>query len=254
MAILGTAKKLEICCGDLESVKAAVGGGADRIELCSALAVGGLTPSAGMIRSALSMRGSAAIHVLIRTREGDFLYTHDEVEAMLYDIETCRRLGAQGVVIGALRSDGTIDVDVCRRLVAAASGMSITFHRAFDLCNDPLKAIEDIIATGCDRILTSGCAPTATEGIPMLKKLNAISSGRIVILAGSGINPGNAESILTLAGVNELHASARSPMISHMEYRHEGVSMGNPDSDEYTRMTTDASTVTQLANIIHHSK
>jgi len=244
-------RKLEICCGDLQSVEAAVAGGADRIELCSSLATGGLTPSHGMIRQALCLRGQAAVHVLIRPREGDFLYTPAEIEAMLEDIQMCRREGVQGIVIGALNPDGTIDMDTCGLMANEAGDMNVTFHRAFDLCKNPVSALEDVIAIGCNRILTSGCAPSALEGAAMLHQLNSLAAGRITIMAGSGVSPENASEILSLTGVNELHASARSMQASRMTFRHNGVAMGNANSNEYSRLMTDSLIVKQLAKILH---
>lgn len=252
-------RKLEICCGDINSVRAALNGGADRVELCSGLEAGGLTPSIGLIRGAVSCRNEMTstgsdkkmlIHVLIRPREGDFLYTEDEIDIMTDDIDAAKKAGADGVVIGALLPDGSIDMEACRKMAAHANGMNLTFHRAFDLCSDADKALEQLIELGCNRVLTSGQAPTAQAGIEMLKHLNELAAGRITILAGSGVNPANANIIITGSGVKELHASARSKIPSKMEFRNEGVAMGAPDRDEYSRKTTDQSIVRQLSNII----
>ncbi len=245
-------KKLEICCGDIESVRAALDGGADRVELCSGLEAGGLTPSIGLIRAAVAMKKDSKmlVHVLIRPREGDFLYTDEEVDIMIDDIDAARQAGADGVVIGALLPDGSIDMQACRRMIEHAIGMNITFHRAFDLCCNAEKALEDIISLGCNRILTSGQAPTAAKGVETLAHLNKLANGQIILLAGSGVNPSNASEILEKSGVRELHASARSTCPSKMEYRNEGVSMGSPDSDEYSRKTTNQAIVRQLANIL----
>ncbi len=247
-----TDRKLEICCGDIDSVAAAVAGGADRVELCSALAEGGVTPSEGLIGKALEMRGKAGVHVLIRPRGGDFLYDSQEADIMVRDVLTARRLGAQGIVIGALKTDGSIDTELCRRLISEAEDMSVTFHRAFDLCASPMESLEQIIGLGCDRILTSGLAPSAELGAEMLKRLNEKAAGRIIILAGGGVSPANAERILELSGVSELHASARSAIKSPMTYRNAGVAMGRPDSDEYSRLVTDKTIVRQLSDIIHN--
>jgi len=246
-------RKLEICCGDIQSVRAALEGGADRVELCSGLEAGGLTPSIGLIKAAVEIAKSTKmlVHVLIRPREGDFLYTEDETEVMISDIDSAREAGADGVVIGALNQDGDIDVETCRRMVEHAHGLNITFHRAFDLCRDAEKALENIIELGCNRILTSGQAPTAEKGIGTLQHLNKIADGRLTILAGSGVTPANARKIIDEAEVCELHASARSTCKSKMVYRNEGVSMGAPDSDEYTRKATDQSIVKQLSEIIN---
>ncbi|WP_435052599.1 copper homeostasis protein CutC, partial [Paramuribaculum intestinale] len=151
---------LEVCAGDIESVYAASRGGAQRVELCSALADGGITPSTGFIRQAVRVPGMK-VHVLIRPRGGDFLYTPEEVASMTDDIVAAREAGAHGVVIGALTPDGDIDMDACRHMMEAAAGMNVTFHRAFDLCRDPFEALDDIIALGCNRLLTSGQAASA---------------------------------------------------------------------------------------------
>lgn len=199
--------KLEVCCADLQSVQAAVEGGAYRIELCQALEIDGLTPSEVMMELAIDMK--IPVQVLIRPREGNFVYNEDEVQTMLKDIRLAKRLGANGVVIGALRPDGSIDEETVRRLVDEAEGLSITFHRAFDVCAKPLEALEQIISLGCHRLLTSGQAPTAEQGIPLLKKLVEQAAGRIIIMPGSGVNPQNAHRILAETGAHEIHGSLR---------------------------------------------
>ncbi|MBP3537916.1 MAG: copper homeostasis protein CutC [Muribaculaceae bacterium] len=243
--------RLEICCGDFSSVVTAIAGGADRVELCSGLDAGGLTPSAGFIEAAVAERGKAAVHVLIRPREGDFLYSAKEIEIMESDIAAARAAGAQGVVIGALNSDGSVDTATCRRLINAAGGLSVTFHRAFDMTSDPARALEEIIALGCDRILTSGCAPTAAEGAEMLRRLNETAAGRIIILGGCGVVPTNAAAIIASTGLTELHASARSSVESLMTFRNSNVAMGAAGSDEFSRKSTDISKVRLLAETLH---
>lgn len=244
--------QLEICCGDIQSVKAAVEAGADRIELCSALEVGGVTPSAGLITTAVAMRGATRVHVLIRPREGDFVYSPEETEIMIADILTAKKCGAQGVVIGALTPEGHIDIAICSRLMEAAGEMSVTFHRAFDMCADSRRALEEIIALGCDKILTSGLANTAAEGIPALRTLNEAASGRITLIGASGVNPANAPRLLEEAGLHELHASARKRVDSTMIFRNGGVAMGADGADEYSRMVTDPAIVAQLLEIVHN--
>ena len=205
-------RRLEVCAGSIESIKAAYKGGAYRVELCSALSEDGLTPSVGMIRYAKSLEG-LKVNVLIRPRCGDFVYTDEEVRCMADDIRVCGELGVDGVVIGALTPQGDIDLDVCRRLAECAKGMSITFHRAFDVCRRPFEALEQIIALGCDRLLTSGQAPTADKGIDMLRQLVSKAQGRLIIMPGSGVNPQNAAAILDEARTTEIHASARSSRV-----------------------------------------
>lgn len=245
--------ELEICCGDIDSVKAAVDAGADRIELCSALEVGGITPSIGLLKEAIRLRNTTRIHVLIRPREGDFVYTDDEVNIMLSDIETASKCGAQGVVIGALLPDGSIDLTTCRKLMNAATGMSVTFHRAFDMCANVSEALEQIIELGCDRILTSGQANTALEGVDTLSKLHQQAENRIILIGASGVNPDNANEIISKTGLSELHASARTSVTSKMTYRNENVAMGADGSDEYTRKVTCSQLVAQLMNIVHNN-
>ena len=198
---------LEVCCGDLQSVRAAKEGGAHRVELCRALDVDGLTPSQAMMEEAIGT--GIPVQILIRPREGDFVYSKDEVESMLCDIRLAKKLGANGVVIGALKPDGSIDEDIIRRLVEEAEGMSITFHRAFDVCGKPFEALEQIISLGCHRLLTSGQAPTAEQGIPLLKRLVEQSAGRLIIMPGAGVNVNNALRILSETGANEIHGSLR---------------------------------------------
>lgn len=237
-------KILEICCGSIESVIAAKEGGAQRIELCSALNEGGVTPSVGLMREARKV--GITMNVLIRPRGGDFLYTDEEVRIMIEDIQMAREIGADGVVIGALTKEGDIDMNACRRMVASASDMSITFHRAFDMVRDADKALEDVITLGCDRILTSGLMPTAAEGCKNLYHLIKKAAERIVIMPGSGVTSSNAKDILSFTGASEIHASARSSRQSDMEYRNPTVTMGAKDIDEYARKETDPDEVRRI--------
>ena len=240
---------LEICAGSVESAIAARDGGATRIELCAALEIGGTTPSAGLIAEARKIEG-IVLNVIIRPRGGDFLYNEYEAACMEQDIRTCRQLGADGVVIGALTAEGDIDTALCKRLIDAADGMSITFHRAFDMCRDPKRALEELIAIGCDRVLTSGQAATAEAGLPLLKELVQQAAGRISIMPGCGVNSGNAARILQATAAVEIHASARKSVGSGMMFRHSGVSMGTPGSDEYARKETDANEVELIVRSI----
>lgn len=200
-------RKLEVCCGDLQSVRAAIEGSAHRVELCEALELDGLTPSEAMMESAIGM--GIPVQVLIRVREGDFVYSKDEICKMRNDIRLARKLGAAGVVIGALMPDGSIDEEAIRCMMDEAEGLSVTFHRAFDVCREPEEALEKIISLGCHRLLTSGQATTAEQGIPMLKKLVEQADGRIIIMPGAGVNPQNASRILEETGALEIHGSLR---------------------------------------------
>lgn len=246
------ARLLEVCCADPDSVTAAISGGADRIELCSALGEGGLTPSIALIKHAVRL-SETPVNVLIRVRGGDFLYSATEADIMERDIQSAADAGASGVVVGALTLDGDIDMAICHRLTdtAKAHGLTVTFHRAFDLCRDPYKSFDDILSLGCDRLLTSGHAPSALAGADMIAKLRLLGDGKVIILAGAGVTPENAAEIIRLTGVTELHASAKTTVNSHMRFRLDGVAMGNPGADEYSRTTTSEQTVRQLAEIIH---
>ena len=218
---------LEVCCGNIESVRAAIEGGADRIELCRDLEHDGLTPDIEVVRQAVELCHPAGVkvHVLIRSREGSFVYTQDEVDTMTQQISDICRCGADGIVIGALTKDGDIDIEACQRWVEASNSslithhssldaFGITFHRAFDVCRNPFDAIEQIIRLGCNRILSSGQAQTAEAGIPMLKRLVEQSAGRITILCGAGVNENNAHRILTQTGATEIHGSLRTGLVT----------------------------------------
>ena len=200
----------EACCPSLEAVLAAGRTGACRIELCERLEIGGVTPSEALLRAALAAT-DLPVNVLVRPRGGDFVYDEAEVEAMLESIRLCRALGANGVVIGALTPSGAVDLPVMRRLVAAAKGgLSVTFHRAFDETADPAAALEDIIALGCDRLLTSGHAPDAFAGRAQISALVRQAAGRIVVMAGCGVRPGNIGQIARETGAPEFHSSCIS--------------------------------------------
>lgn len=201
-------RKLEVCCADIESVMAAKKGGADRVELCSALETGGLTPSLGLIEAAVKLFGQN-VNVLIRERPGNYNYSQAELDVMRRDIEICREAGVGAVVIGALDESGNVDINAIRYLMEAAQGLEVTFHRAFDEVESPLEALEQIIGCGCHRILTSGQKDSAYSGKELLKELNRQSNGRILILPGAGVTYENAAEILDFTGCNEIHASAK---------------------------------------------
>lgn len=253
--------QLEICCDDLASLIAAKKGGAQRIELCSGLLEGGLTPSIALIKSAVRL-GFPEINVIIRPRKGDFLYSEEELSLMEDDIREAVTVGATGIVIGALTPDGNVDKEACSRLISAARNESgdtpgkktdtyVTFHRAFDLCASPEKSLEDIIGLGCDCLLTSGLAQSAAQGIPMLKRLVTQADGRITIMAGAGINPANACDIIRASGVKAIHSTARKPIASKMKFRRPNVSMGTPGTDEYAPLSTSPDVVASLVKIIN---
>jgi len=237
--------QLEICAGSVESVRAAAQGGADRVELCAALSEGGLTPSHGLLCAALA-ETRLRTHVLIRPRGGDFVYSEAEADAMVRDVEHARSLGAHGIAIGALTPAGLLDRPLLQRLIAAADGMALTFHRAFDLCLNPFQAIEEIIDLGFSRLLTSGLALSAEEGIPTLKRLVAMSAGRLSIMPAAGVSPTNAARILQATGAREIHASARSLRRSAMQPTAAVAKMGASDTDDSAWLETDASIVANL--------
>lgn len=231
--------KIEICANSVESAIEAQRGGAYRVELCAGIPEGGTTPSYGEIKMARELL-SIRLHVIIRPRGGDFLYTPLEQSIMLHDIDMARQLGADGVVFGCLTPDGDIDLPLMERLMKASEGMSVTFHRAFDMCRSPRKALEEIIALGCDRILTSGQQATAEKGISLLKELNVQADGRIIIMPGCGVNSDNIRKIAEETGASEFHFSGRSSIESKMNYRNPAVSMGGTVKiEEYSREITD---------------
>ena len=201
-------RKIEVCSTSLDDAREAEAGGAIRIELCSAITCGGVTPSHGLIKSVVDANLNLDINVLIRAREGGFCYTEAEVEAMCQDIEFCREAGVHGVVIGALTDDGDIDMEACQKMVAAAGEMSITFHRAFDICSEPLVALEQIISLGCHRLLTSGQQPSAEQGAEFIAELVERAAGRIIIMPGAGINPKNIAAIEQKTAATEFHSTA----------------------------------------------
>jgi copper homeostasis protein len=204
---MGHQTLLEICLDSVESCIAAEQGGARRVELCADLAEDGITPSAGMIAAARkSVR--LGIHVMIRPRGGDFCYSEGEYEIMKRDIAFAKELGADGVVFGILRPGGSIDEPRTRELAALARPMQVTFHRAFDVAPDPSGSLEILVASGVDRILTSGQAPAAAQGIDVIRRLVTQASGRIEIMAGVGITADNVRKIRNTTGVKDIHVGS----------------------------------------------
>jgi copper homeostasis protein len=210
---------IEIATNDYSTVAAAVRGGADRIELCSALSEGGLTPSFGLIKKC-KQDFSLPIFPIIRPRSGDFLYTEEEFRIMLDDVLLCKDLGCEGVVVGFLLEDGSVDTRRLEKIVAAAYPMEVTFHRAFDRCVDPFKALEDIIDAGCQRILTSGQELVAPDGADLIRQLVEAADNRIIIMPGSGVRKENIQSLAAQTGAVEFHSSLRSTVKSSMQFQH----------------------------------
>lgn len=231
--------ELEVIAFNIESCIIAEKNGASRIELCANPNEGGTTPSAGMIAEA---RKSTSIQLfpIIRPRGGDFLYTDQEFNAMMYDIETCWNLGCDGVVIGMVTKEGNIDIKRCAQLIKNAIDMSVTFHRAFDRVNDPFLALEQIIELGCKRILTSGLKPTVIEGIDMLTQLVAHAGERITIMPGSGVRSNNIIQLAETTGAKAFHSSARKNISSEMDYHNQGM------NESLNQVTVDAEEVQNI--------
>lgn len=231
--------KIEICANSVESAIKAQEGGAYRVELCAGIPEGGTTPPFGDMRMARQMLHQTKLHVIIRPRGGDFLYSPLEQEIMLHDIKVARQLGADGVVFGCLTAEGDVDMVAMKKLMNAVGDMNVTFHRAFDMCKDPFIALEQIIELGCTRILTSGQESNAVKGIPLLKELVKQADGRIIIMPGCGVNPENIKQIAEETNATEFHFSGRSSYESDMIFRNPKVSMGGTVKiEEYQRDVT----------------
>jgi copper homeostasis protein len=239
---------LEICCYGIDCAVTAEQAGADRIELCSAPKEGGLTPSAGVLRQ-VRQKVSIPVHPIIRPRGGDFCYTDGEFATMLEDIVFVRELGFPGLVIGMLDEDGNIDLPRMEKVMQAAEGMAVTFHRAFDMCHHPLQAFEQLAELGVARILTSGQQQTAETGISLLRELKQHSRAPI-IMAGAGVRLSNVSKFVA-NGIEELHSSAGHSVPSPMRYRKAGVSMSaDAEADEFNRYCVDADVVAAMKNAL----
>lgn len=233
---------LEVCVGDADSLAAAVEARPDRIELCCALEAGGLTPSEPMVRLAVST--GLKVNVLVRPRSGDFLYSDTEARLMADDILMCRDAGANGVVVGALLPDGSVDMRRMALWRKCAGQMRLTFHRALDMCADPFAAI-DLLDGIADTVLTSGLAPTAWHGREMLRRLNAYAAGRLTVMAGGGVSPANIRALADATGAGALHGTFSAPLPSAMAFRRSDVSMSSGGADEFSRRVTSATLVKQ---------
>lgn len=241
---------LELCLESVDSVIAADRGGAQRVELCANLLEGGTTPSAGTLRAAREM-AKIAINVMIRPRGGDFLYTNAEFESMKHDIRTAKDLGADGIVLGLLQADGTVDVERTRQLVELARPLPVTFHRAIDVSRDLLQALEDVISTGVARVLTSGGQPSVVEGAAMVAKMVAASKDRIIVMPGCGIRPENVLSIIEATGAHEVHIALEEEVQSGMHFRKAEIPMGGVDGREYLRFVTQETAVRNMVQILN---
>lgn len=241
---------LEICVDSVQSAIDAQNAGAARVELCTNLSEGGSTPGYGTITLARK-KLDIALNVLIRPRTGDFLCSDLEFDIMCRDTGICRDSGVDGIVIGILRPDGTIDTERISKLAELAHPMSVTFHRAFDMCTDPYEGLEDIIKTGAARILTSGQKNIASEGAGLIGSLVKEAGERIIIMPGSGINEANIEAIARSTGADEFHLSARKIIESRMAFRRQGLTMGNsPGFDEFIRKVADPEKIKNIIKIL----
>jgi len=233
---------IEIATTDYTTTKSAVEGRADRIELCAALTEGGTTPAYGTIKKCRE-DFQVQLFPIIRPRSGDFLYSDEEFEMMMNDVKLCKDLGCDGVVVGLLMSDGSIDIKRTAKLIELAYPLEVTFHRAFDRCKDPLEAMEQLINAGCQRILTSGQQPTAPQGIELLAQLVKAADERIVIMPGSGVRADNIKQLADKTEAIEFHSSLRSKQKSKMDFVHPSFagseeSYSNPfiNSDEVKKL------------------
>jgi len=240
---------IEVCCGSAQSAINAQLGGAHRVELCQNLEAGGTTPSAGEILLARKQL-TIDINVLIRPRDGDFLYSENELEIIRQDIQFCKNAGVDGVVFGFLTVDGEIDQEITKEMMALARPMSVTFHRAFDVCRNPKTTLEQLIDIGVDRLLTSGHAPTAMEGQVLIKELVQQAGPYLIIMPGSGIREHNILELMELTQAREFHVSARQTVNSRMTYQPVGVPMGKYSSN-YTHQEIDSQAIARLTKKVH---
>jgi len=242
---------IEICVDNVQSAIDAQNAGADRIELCNDLPEGGTTPGAGTICSARNNL-TIALHVIIRPRGGDFLYTDLEYDIMRRDIDICGEYGIDGIVLGILNPDGSIDIERTAKLIELAHPMPVTFHRAYDMCRDPLQGLEDVIATGATRLLTSGQKNTVSEGTGLIKRLVKLAGERIIIMPGGGINTSNIASIAKASRAKEFHLTGRKEIGSEMIFMRKGISMGgSSDIPEFSRKVVDPDKIKSIISILN---
>ena len=240
---------LEVCADSVESVLAAEKGGADRIELCGNVVIGGTTPSESLFRE-IREHSDIKIHALIRPRFGDFCYTDYEFDIIRSEVRRFRELGAQGVVIGMLRPDGSLDVEHLAQLMEEAKGMSVTLHRAFDVCRDPFEALETAKELGVNTILTSGQRKSAKEGVEILKQLALKADGKVDIMAGAGIDADAIRYLAPKTGITTFHMSGKMTLDSRMVYRKEGINMGLPSMSEFEIWRTDEKKIREAREVL----
>jgi copper homeostasis protein len=239
--------KVEVIGFNIASCLAAQQAGADRIELCDNPSEGGTTPSYGFIKMARE-KLSIELYPMIRPRGGDFLYSDDEFRIMQRDVLACKELGCNGIVMGILNLDGSVNKKQCAKVVELAYPMGVTFHRAFDHSANPFEAMEEIIDIGCERILTSGQKPTAWEGLTLLNELVRQADERIIIMPGSGVRAGNITEIAEKTGAVEFHTSARKTVNTEMQ--HINVGMQN----DLSYVITDEKEIQSLVNKLKNHK
>lgn len=239
---------IEIATSDFPSSLAAAQGGADRIELCNNLHEGGTTQSLGTIKLCRE-KLEVALFPIIRPRGGDFFYSADEYEVMLRDVQLCRQLSCDGVVIGLLNPDGSIDIERTKKLVDLAYPLDVTFHRAFDRCRDPFEALEQLIDAGCTRILTSGQQPAAPDGAGLIAELVKKAEDRIAIMPGSGVRKENILALAQNTGAVEFHSSLRTKVQGGMQYKHPAFA---DSAESYSHYSVLASEVVALRNALRN--
>ncbi|WP_158826275.1 copper homeostasis protein CutC [Mucilaginibacter lacusdianchii] len=241
---------LEVCANSITSALAAQQGGASRVELCENLTEGGTTPSYGQMKLTRQLL-NIPVHVLLRPRTGDFLYNDLEFEIIKADLQCAIDLGCNGVVLGILNADGTIDIGRCKQLIDLAKqhNLHVTFHRAFDFCTDMFQALEQIIALGCDTILTSGGKPTAIEGAGTIAQLFLQAKGRIDIMPGGGLSEYNVADLVHFTGSTFIHSSAKARHKTAMTYKKENIMMSGANVDEYDILTTDVERVKAIISL-----
>lgn len=242
--------ELEVCIDNLESLHLAIEGGADRIELCSSLALGGLTPSFGFMKKAAE-HSSVPVYAMIRPRQGDFIFSSEDIECMLEDIEAASIAGLSGVVLGVTNSDGSLDITALEQLTSKAKSLNLgmTLHRAIDVCSDYERALEQAIELGFERILTSGLALTAELGVEVLTEMVKQAGGRIDIMAGAGVNAANASILLDSSNVDALHLSGKTTRSSRMKAT-SSTKMGNHDVDDYLIPITSSEKIRAVKAVI----
>ncbi|WP_153447659.1 copper homeostasis protein CutC [Vibrio algicola] len=241
--------QLEVCIDNIESLHNAIQGGATRIELCSSLALGGLTPSVGFMKAAAQL-SSVPVYAMIRPRQGDFLYSQQDLEIMLDDIASAKQAGLDGVVFGVLTAQGDVDIAIAQQLMTAAQGMGTTFHRAIDQCQDYKAAIEAIATLGCERILTSGLAATAPQGMDVIAEMVRLANGRFSIMAGAGMNADNAAKMIQVTGINEIHLSGKTTRASHMQLMADAAKMGADNVDDFAIPVTSSQAIKAVKSIV----